>query len=80
MDHPDRDHDDHDDEQDVHERSTHFPGILCRRSNKWKKAAPQTAQAAFSLDHAWLVGETGFEPATPWSRTRLGGIPWGHLG
>jgi hypothetical protein len=27
-----------------------------------------------------LVGEKGFEPATPWSRTRLGGIPWGHLG
>src|SRR5205823_4866507 len=28
---------------------------------------------------ARLVGETGFEPATPWSRTRARGIPWRHL-
>src|SRR5438105_5728082 len=42
------------------------------QNQQCRAAARFAAAICFAIPPGYLVGETGFEPATPWSRTGLG--------
>ena len=59
-----------------HPFQTSAPSPICvpkRRSRK--KRRPRAGGKSSRTRGLGLVGETGFEPATPWSRTGTAGIP-----